>query len=446
MAKLTFPQDFIWGAATASYQIEGAAETDGKGPSIWDTFSHQPGHIEGGDTGDIACDHYHRYEEDIRLMKELNLNTYRFSISWPRIFPDDTGRPNEKGIAFYKALVEGLREAGITPAVTLYHWDLPQWLQDRGGWANRDTVGEFEKYARYVFGQLGDTVPIWITHNEPMVAAFVGHWWGDHAPGVKDPATALRAAHHLLLSHGQAVRAFREMGQKGRIGITLNMTPVYPAADNEADRLAAEGFNAFTNKWFADPVFRGQYPAALWEELSTAYDMPDLAPGDMDIISTPVDFLGINYYYPTYMAADPASPQGGKPVDSGKEKTEMGWEVYAQGLFDLLVNLDKNYHVPIMITENGAAYQDTVNAAGEVADDRRLHYLKEHLIAAHRAIGEGVDLRGYFAWSLMDNFEWAHGYSKRFGLIYVDYATQRRIIKKSGRWYSRVAAKNSLDE
>ena len=445
MAKLIFPEDFLWGTATAAYQIEGAAGEDGKGLSIWDTFSHQSGNIAGDDTGDIACDHFHRYEEDVQLMKTLRINTYRFSISWPRIFPDESGRPNEQGIAFYKKLIGLLREAGIAPAVTLYHWDLPQWLQDRGGWANRDTVGEFEKYARYVFGELSDTVPIWITHNEPMVAAFVGHWWGDHAPGVEDPATALAAAHHLLLSHGRAVRAFREMGLKGRIGITLNMTPVYPAADNEADRLAAEGFNAFTNKWFADPVFRGQYPAKLWEELSTGYAMPEVAAGDMDIISTPVDFLGINYYFPTYVEADTASPMGSKFVDSGKEKTDMGWEVDAKGLYDLLVNLDQNYHVPLMITENGAAYADTVDAAGEVVDDQRLAYYRRHITEAHRAIRDGVDLRGYFAWSLMDNFEWAHGFSKRFGLIYVDYPTQERIIKKSGRWYGRVVSENGLD-
>lgn len=445
MAKLIFPEDFLWGTATAAYQIEGAAEEDGKGLSIWDTFSHQSGNIAGDDTGDIACDHFHRYEEDVQLMKTLRINTYRFSISWPRIFPDESGRPNEQGIAFYKKLIGLLREAGIAPAVTLYHWDLPQWLQDRGGWADKGTVDAFEKYARYVFGELGDTVHLWITHNEPMVAAFAGHWWGNHAPGITDPATAFAVAHHLLLSHGKAVQAYREMGLKGQIGISLNMTPVYPAGDNESDRLAAARFDAFTNGWFADPVFRGQYPAALWQELAEAFALPHVALGDMEIISTPVDFLGINYYYPTYVEADAGSPYGAKHVDSGKEKTEMGWEVYAGGLYDLLMRLTKDYHVPIMITENGAAYADAVDAAGEVVDDQRLAYYRRHITEAHRAIRDGVDLRGYFAWSLMDNFEWAHGFSKRFGLIYVDYPTQERIIKKSGRWYGRVVSENGLD-
>lgn len=445
MPKLLFSEDFLWGTSTAAYQIEGAPEAGGKSPSIWDTFSHQPGAIAGGDTGDIACDHYHRYEEDVEWMKTLNINTYRFSISWPRIFPDDTGRPNEKGIAFYKKLIGRLLDEGIQPAVTLYHWDLPQWLQDRGGWADRETVDEFEMYAQYVFGELGDTVPIWITHNEPMVAAFAGHWEGNHAPGIKDPATALTVAHHLLLSHGKAVQAYREMGLKGQIGISLNMTSVYPAGDNEADRQAAAHLDAFNNRWFADPVFRGRYPAMLRQELAREYAVPEILPGDMGSISAPIDFLGINYYFPTYVEADTGSPDGIKYVDSGKEKTEMGWEVYAQGLYDLLIRLTEDYHIPIMITENGAAYADTVDTAGDIEDAKRLAYIEKHLVQAHRAIRDGVDLRGYFAWSLMDNFEWAEGYSKRFGLIYVDYPTQKRIMKKSGYWYSRVATENGFE-
>ena len=445
MAKLIFPEDFLWGAATAAYQIEGAADEDGKGLSIWDTFSYRPGNIAGGDTGDIACDHYHRYQEDIRCMKALHINTYRFSISWPRIFPDGTGRPNEKGIAFYKGLIWRLRDEGIRPAVTLYHWDLPQYLQDRGGWADRRTVDEYETYARNIFGELGDLVPLWITHNEPMVAAFAGHWWGNHAPGITDPATALKVAHHLLLSHGKAVRAYRETGLQGRIGISLNMTPVYPAADNEAGRQAAAGFDAFCNRWFADALFTGRYPAALWQKFADAYDMPCVTPGDMEIIGAPIDFLGINYYFPTYVEADAASPHGAKEVGSGKEKTAMGWEVYAEGLYDLLVRVYGDYHVPILITENGAAYEDAVDAEGSIEDDGRIDYLETHLVQAHRAIRDGVDLRGYFAWSLMDNFEWAEGFSKRFGLIYVDYPTQKRTVKKSGYWYSRVAEENGLD-
>jgi beta-glucosidase len=444
--SITFPKDFLWGAATAAYQIEGASAEDGKGPSIWDTFAHTPGKIIGGDTGDIACDHYHLFEEDIRCMKELGLTAYRFSISWSRIFPDDTGTPNEKGMAFYRNLVARLCEEDIVPAVTLYHWDLPQWLQDRGGWANRDTVGHFEQYARYVFSQLGDTVPMWFTHNEPWVAAFVGHWMGRHAPGISDLSTALQVAHHLLLSHGRAVRAYREMGLHGRIGIVLNMNAVYPASESEADKQAAVRHDASLNRWFADPLFLGQYPAALQQWDSGRVGMPHMEPDDMAVISTPIDFLGVNNYTPSYVRYD----EGDHVlqidfVSTGRERTEMGWEIHPEALYDLLMRLHRDYHVKIIITENGAAFKDTVDEKGNIEDEKRLDFIRSHLTEAHRAIGDGVDLAGYFVWSLMDNFEWAEGFSKRFGLVYVDYPTQKRIIKKSGRWYAGVIAQNGFE-
>jgi beta-glucosidase len=445
MPRLTFPKDFLWGAATAAYQIEGAPAEDGKSPSVWDTFSHTPGKIAGGDTGDTACDHYHRYEDDIVCMKALHLNAYRLSISWPRVFPDDTGRPNEAGMAFYRNLIGRLREEGIQPAVTLYHWDLPQWLQDRGGWASRDTVDQFEAYARYVFAELGDVVPIWITHNEPWVASFLGHWRGVHAPGLTDFAAALRAAHHILLSHGKAVRAYREMGYTGQIGITLNMVPVYPAGDTPADLQAAERNDQYCNGWFTEPLFAGVYPEALWRWFSERVEMPQVNPGDLEIISAPVDFLGINYYSPSYTRYDESDwPLEVGTVSTGKEKTEMGWEVYPEGLYDLLARVYGKYRIPILITENGAAYRDVLRD-GKVEDEKRIEYLYKHLAQAHRAIEDGVDLRGYFVWSLIDNFEWAEGFRKRFGIVYVEYPTQRRIIKKSGYWYARVAMNNGID-
>lgn len=444
--KITFPNGFLWGAATAAYQIEGAPGEDGKGPSIWDRFTHLPGKIMDGDTGDVACDHYHRYEEDIRCMKELHLTAYRLSIAWSRIFPDDSGDPNPKGIAFYRHLIGRLREEGIQPAVTLYHWDLPQWIQDRGGWANRETVAHYERYVRYVFGELGDLVPVWITHNEPWVVSFCGHWMGAHAPGMTDFSTALRVSHHLLLSHGTAVRAYREMGLPGRIGITLNMTSTYPATGSEADIQAAARHEAYTNGWFAEPVFRGRYPESLWRWYAERAAMPEVRPGDMETIAAPVDFLGINYYSPTYIRHDEHHwPLRIGWVATGKDKTEMGWEVYAEGLYDLLTGVERDYHIPVMITENGAAYKDIVNREGKVDDDNRLDYLYRHLVQAHRAIAGGVDLQGYFVWSLTDNFEWAEGFSKRFGLVYLDYPTQKRIIKKSGYWYARVAGDNGFE-
>ncbi len=444
--RLNFPENFLWGAATASYQIEGAYREDGKGENIWDRYSHIPGKTNEGDTGDIACDHYHRYEEDIEIMKKIGLKTYRFSISWARIFPDGSGKPNPRGMEFYKKLVKKLNENGITPAVTLYHWDLPQKLQDKGGWANRDTVYHFVEYAKYVFENLGSQVPIWITHNEPFVAAIVGNWIGRHAPGITDFKTALRVAHHLLLSHGLVVKAYREMGFKGEIGITLNMNPIYPAAENDKDIAAAKRFDEYLNKWFADPVLKGGYPADLLRSFGDMDLAPEILEGDMSAINQPIDFLGINHYYSSFVREDENNwPVYASEISTGRDRTKMDWEINPEGIHDLLVYLKKEYgDIKIIITENGAAFNDIVNYEGKVEDDNRLNYLYTYLEQVNRAIGEGVNVAGYYAWSLLDNFEWAHGYSKRFGIVYVDFKTQKRILKKSAYWYADVIKNNGF--
>lgn len=444
--QYVFPKDFIWGAATAAYQIEGAYREDGKGENIWDRYSHIPGRTFEGHTGDVACDHYHRYEEDIRIMKEIGLKSYRFSISWARIFHDGKGTPNQKGLDFYRRLTEKLNESGIKPAATLYHWDLPQKLQDLGGWANRDTAGWFADYAAYMFEKLGDQVPIWITHNEPWVAAFVGHWIGRHAPGITDFRTALQAAHHLLLSHSQAVRAYRDMGCSGEIGITLNMNPVYPASEKEDDKAAAGMYDEYLNRWFADPVLKGSYPAGLMAYFQEMGLLPEMDDGDMELIHQPVDFLGVNNYYSSFIKYEGSLwPIPAAETMTGRDRTQMGWEIYPEGIHDLLMRLHRDYEgVKILITENGAAFNDIVNREGNVEDDNRLDYLYRYLGQVHRAISSGADVRGYYAWTLLDNFEWGHGYSKRFGLVYVDFRTQQRIMKKSAHWYRDVIRNNGF--
>jgi len=449
MGKLrSFPDDFIWGAATASYQIEGAHNADGKGESIWDRFCKVPGNILNGDTGDIACDHYHRYREDIQLMKKIGLKGYRFSIAWTRIFPQGKGSVNQAGLDFYNRLVDGLLEAGIQPFITLYHWDLPQVLQEEGGWANRDTINYFRDYATTVARSLGDRVHYWITHNEPWVVAFLGYAMGIHAPGIKDPSTAIQASHHLLLSHGEAVQILRENGDaRTRVGITLNLAPVHPASEKEEDKQAARRFDGYLNRWFLDPIFKGSYPRDMISWYGNK--SPQIQSGDMDIISRKIDFLGVNYYTRSVIKADPGEKYLGIGVvrPEGAEYTEMDWEVYPPGIYELLTRIHNDYQAPTLyITENGAAFADKVDENGEVNDQRRVNYLKEHFIQVHKAIDEGVKLRGYFIWSLMDNFEWAYGYSKRFGLTYVDYATQKRIIKKSGIWYQQVIKNNGVEE
>lgn len=440
-----FPEGFVWGAATAAYQIEGAYNEGGRGPSIWDTFSHTPGKVRSGDTGDMACDSYHRYPEDIRLIQELGLTAYRFSVSWSRVFPSGYGRPNPEGLDYYKRLVDALYAAGVEPWVTLYHWDLPQALQDRGGWANRDTVAWFGEYAYTMARALGG-VHNWITHNEPWVVAFLGHYTGVHAPGVRNLETALRVSHHLLLSHAEAMEALRaEMPPGGRAGITLNLSPVQPVSDTGSDVEAAGREDGYLNRWFLDPLFRGSYPQDMLEWYGDR--APEPQPGDMERIAAPIDFLGVNYYFRELVRHDPLRmPVGAAIINpGGRRYTNMGWEVYPEGLHDVLGRLQQYYALPdVYITENGAAFPDTV-VEGTVTDPLRQEYIRDHLLWAHRAIESGVPLRGYFAWSLLDNFEWAEGYSKRFGLVYVDFPTQTRMLKSSGEWYARVTREHGLE-
>jgi len=443
---LHFPEGFLWGAATSAYQIEGGVAEEGRGVSIWDTFCQVEGNIFQGQTGDVACDHYHRYAEDIELMHSLSLQAYRFSISWSRILPEGKGKVNPEGLDFYERLVDALLAADIQPFATLYHWDLPQALQDAGGWSSRDSVGAFCEYASAVSRRLGDRVKHWITHNEPWVVAFPGHALGRLAPGIKDLAIAIQVAHHLLLSHGESVPILRGNGGAGtQVGITLNLIPVEPASSAETDLVVARRVDGYLNRWFLDPLYKGSYP----EDLLTFYgeSAPAVQPGDMDRIAAPLDFLGVNYYMRSVVQDDPQSleVQARQVIPDGAEVTEMGWEIFPQGLYELLVRLQVDYDPPVIyITENGAAFPDEATPDGRVWDPRRIAYLDAHLRQAHRAIQDGVPLKGYFAWSLLDNFEWSHGYSKRFGLVYVFYPTQQRLFKESGHWYRQVIERNGI--
>jgi len=444
MARLQFPKGFLWGSATASYQVEGAWDEDGKGPSIWDEFSHTPGKVHAGDTGDVACDHYHRYRDDVALMKSLHLSACRFSISWPRVLPEGQGKVNEKGVDFYSRLVDELLAAGITPLVTLYHWDLPLALHRLGGWPNLDNASRFADYAELMFQRLGDRAKMWLTLNEPWVIAHFGYIAGDHPPGHRDTGEGLRAGHTLCLAHGLAVQRCRSLRPDARIGITVNLSPVYPATDSEADRGAAARMSAYLNEWFLDPLYRGEYPAAMREAYGSL--LPEFTDDQRRIVQAPTDYVGVNNYSRALAKDDPGAPPlnvgyvpGDLPV------TEMGWEVFPQGLHDILVWVHQTYSPPEMyVTENGAAFPDNLEG-GEVNDRDRVAFYRGYIGECHRAIQDGVPLRGYFAWSLMDNFEWAFGYSKRFGLIYVDFPTQQRIVKASGRWYAGVARTNSVE-
>ena len=441
---MTFPPDFLWGAATAAFQIEGATTVDGRGESIWDRFASTPGKVHNGDTGDPACEHYYRWPEDLDLVSSLGLRAYRFSISWPRIQPTGRGPANQRGLDFYRRVLEGLHERGIVPLVTLYHWDLPQALEDRGGWASRDTVERFTEYAGLAFEAFGDLVSDWTTHNEPFVTAFLGYALGTKAPGATDWPRALRASHHALLSHGSVVRAFRETGAGGRIGITLDLTVARPADENDTDRAAAARLDGHHNRWFLDPIFRGSYPADLLELYERRFGALDaIRPGDLETIAQPIDYLGVNFYRPNVVTADAdGSVLGLRDVPLAGDTTAMGWPVAPEALTELLVRLERDYgDVPLLITENGAAFDDRLNGAAVVEDPRRVAYLEGHLAAVEQALAAGVDVRGYFVWSLLDNFEWEHGYSRRFGIVYVDFETQRRIPKRSALWYrDRVAA------
>lgn len=447
--KITeFPKDFIWGSATASYQIEGAYKEDGKGESIWDRFSHTPGKVDNGDTGDIACDHYHRYEDDIKLMKEIGIKYYRYSLSWPRIFPDGTGKPNEKGLDFYKRLTDKLLENGITPAITLFHWDLPQIIEDKGGWANRETVKYFEDYSAYVLKTFGDVVPMWFTHNEPFVYSFLGHAYGIHAPGYTDTARALNVTHNLLLSHGKVVSMYRNMNLNGKIGMALNLSTKYPVSQKEEDINAAILSDGFVFRWYLDPLYKGSYPKDVLEYYSRRNINFEYPQEDLKIIKEPTDFLALNYYEPEFVRYDKDAEFVGINNElTNYERTEMNWIVEPKGLYDLLVRLDRDYGKPnLFVSENGAAFKDVVESDGSIRDDRRINYVREHLLACNKAIQDGVNLKGYFLWSFMDNFEWSFGYSKRFGIVHVDFNTLKRTIKQSGYWYKDVIANNGITE
>ncbi|MGY3334474.1 beta-glucosidase [Streptomyces filamentosus] len=453
-ATLRFPEGFRWGTATAAYQIEGAATEDGRTPSIWDTFSRTPGKVRNGDTGDIAADHYHRVREDVALMRELGVTDYRFSVAWPRVQPTGRGPALQKGLDFYRRLCDELRDAGIRPVATLYHWDLPQELEDAGGWPRRETAERFAEYAGITAGALGDRVATWTTLNEPWCSAFLGYGNGVHAPGRTCDADALRAAHHLNLAHGLAVGALREALPAGaEVSLTLNLHVVRALTESAEDRDAARRIDAVANRIFLDPVFRGRLPEDLVRDTAGMTDWGFVRDGDLAAIAAPIDSLGLNYYSPTVVAAgssESPSPWAGAErhvrfLPAPGPRTAMDWPVDADGLYELLTRMrDELPGVPLVITENGAAYEDYADPSGQVRDPERVAYLHGHLAAVRRAIEDGADVRGYFLWSLLDNFEWAFGYSKRFGIVHVDFASQRRTPKDSARWYAEVIARGGL--
>ncbi|WP_208905818.1 GH1 family beta-glucosidase [Streptomyces melanosporofaciens] len=433
-----FPHDFLWGTATSAYQIEGAAAEDGRSPSIWDTFSHTPGKIAGDDHGDVACDHYHRWRSDIGLMKRLGTNAYRLSIAWPRVMPGGDGPVNVKGLAFYDELIDGLLEAGITPSVTLYHWDLPQVLQDRGGWPVRDTAEHFAAYASVVADRLGDRVHHWTTLNEPLCSAWIGHLEGVMAPGLTDLTAAVRASYHLLLGHGLAAQAIRAAAPDAELGIVNNLNTVEAASDRPEDLAAARRMDGHTNRWWLDPVHGRGFPADMREVYGVK--LPE-RPGDLETIAAPLDWLGLNYYFPATVTDDPTGPAPHARAVRRPDvpRTGMDWEIDATGIETLLLRLTGEYGArKLYVTENGCAYPDVVRPDGTIDDPERQDYLVQHLAACASAARKGAPLAGYFAWSLLDNFEWAYGYDKRFGLVHVDYGTQTRTIKGSGHRYAEI--------
>lgn len=436
---MAFPKDFLWGSAASSYQIEGGGLTEGRGESIWDRFSHTPGKVTNNENGDVACDHLHLYKDDVKMMADLGLQAYRFSVAWPRVIPAGTGRINEMGLDFYDHLVDELLRYNIQPYATLYHWDLPQALQDKGGWASPESVAWFAEYTDVMTRALGDRVKSWITLNEPWCISILSNLIGHHAPGLQDPPTAYKVAHHLHLAHGASMGVIRQNCPGVPAGITLNLTPTVPSDPNNPDDVAAAHFfDGSFNRWFLDPVFKGTYPADIVEQLGSTLDGIDL--DAVKAAAVPMDFLGINYYNRTVMSA------GGPPnMPDDAEYTEMGWEVYPQGLNDLLVRVSRDYAPKaIYITENGAAFNDPDPVDGVVDDPRRVEYIRGHLAACENAIIQGVPLKGYFVWSLMDNFEWAFGYDKRFGIVHVDYATQKRTPKNSARFYQEMISREAV--
>jgi beta-glucosidase len=438
----SFPDWFVWGASTAAYQIEGAVAEDGRGPSIWDNFCQIPGRIDGGDTGAVACDHYHRYREDIGLMQRLGLGAYRFSVSWSRVLPFGRGRPNQPGLDFYDRLVDGLAEAGIQPWVCLYHWDLPQALQDKGGWPNRDLAGWFGDYAELMVQRLGDRVRHWATFNEPNVAAFKGYGDGEHAPGIADRSAALRALHTINLAHGRAIQALRSWDGSLVLGCIGNLNPTAPATDSAADLDAATMLDALWNKAFPDAQFLGRYPEPI-----AAAMKPLIQEGDMALITQEVDYFAYNHYSRFYARHDPSRPFGfaDAPPPPGRKTTAMGWEVTPAAFLETLKEVPARYgNYPVYVMENGAAFEDVVEPGGRIRDADRIAYLQGYLNAVLDAVEAGVDVRGYFVWSLLDNFEWALGYSKRFGLIHVDYADLKRTPKDSFDYYAGLARGGKL--
>lgn len=449
MEKLTFPKGFVWGTASASYQVEGAAREDGRGESIWDRYCTIPGNVDNGDSGDVACDHYHRYREDVKLMQQMGMTGYRFSIAWPRIFPDASGKPNAEGLAFYSDLVDALLEAGIIPYVTLYHWDLPQALQDIGGWANPEMPQYFLTYARTVMERLGDRVRHWITLNEPYCAAFLGNYEGRHAPGLRDFSTALRVSYYLYVGHGLVVKYFRESGMQGEIGIALNLMGRLPFSDSPEDIAAAKRGDGYLNRWFLDPLVRGSYPQDMvdWYR-SKGVVMPPFATEDLKLMSQPLDFFGLNYYNDFFVYNNPTA----WPIDFSIRNprhmpvNDRNWPITEEGFYNMLWRMKEEYGISkILITENGTATNEVKDVQGTVEDPQRVDYLHRHLRQMHRAIQDGVEVFGYMQWSFSENFEWAFGYHSRFGLVYIDFATQERILKQSGHWYAGVARDNAIE-
>jgi len=443
---LRFPDKFTWGTATSAYQIEGSWNGENRGESIWDTFCHQPRKILGGDTGDVACDHYRRWAEDLKLLTELEQKVYRFSIAWPRIFPFGKGTVNPLGLAFYDRLVDRLLDRKIKPVITLYHWDLPQALEDRGGWAKRDTALYFAEYARVLIRQFADRVSQWITLEEPYNMVTQGYLTGRHAPGQRDTGTAFHVLHNVLLGHGLAVQAMRDSARTPiQIGVALNLAPISPATDTDKDRAAAKRFDGLLNRLFLDALYLGQYPEDVVKFIGS--DFPSVPPNEMEIIPSPTDFLGVNYSTRYVVQHDPDSrPMLASPVyPFGNEYSQMA-EIYPAGIYEVLTRLRDEYQPPeIYITKNGVAVADGVDLDRRVRDSRRISYLRDHLAQVHRAIADGVPVSGYFVWSLLDNFEWNYGYRMRSGLTYVDYITQLRTIKDSGRWYAQVCKANGFD-
>ena len=446
------PKDLIWGAATSSYQVEGAWREDGKGESIWDRFAHRPGTIRDGSNGDVACDQYHRYEEDIAILKKLNLKSYRFSTSWPRIQPEGTGAVNQRGLDYYRRLTDALVAAGIRPFCTIYHWDLPQALEDRGGWPNRDLAGYFADFAAILAKNLGDRITVWAPFNMPGTFTWRGYGVGDHPPCRKDLALGLKAAHTVNLAQGMAFRAIKAASSKATVGSAYGMEPVYPKTDSEADKTAAARFHAFHNTFFLDTAMRGEYPRAFAGD--TPLDAMGFKPGDEVTMKVPLDWLGIHYYLRLLVSdsgresASPIDPMSRIRVEGGSgPKNDGGWEVFPQGFYDLLMQVTRDYHHPIIeITETGAAYNDGPDAAGRIHDERRIAFYREHLKQLARALTDGARVRAYHAWTLLDNFEWSSGYSARMGLTYVDFKTQQRTIKDSGLWYAKVAATGQVED